>query len=75
MEVLVSVSCLVFNHAPYLRKTLDGFVNQKTNFPFEVIIHDDASTDGSSDIIREYCEKYPTLFRPISRRKTSTARV
>ena len=65
MEVLVSVSCLVFNHAPYLRKTLDGFVNQKTNFPFEVIIHDDASTDGSSDIIREYCEKYPTLFRPI----------
>lgn len=65
MEVLVTVSCMVFNHEPFLRKTLDGFVNQKTNFPFEVIVHDDASTDGSAAIIREYCEKYPDLFRPI----------
>lgn len=65
MEVLVTVSCTVFNHAPFLRKTLDGFANQKTNFPFEVIVHDDASTDGSVEIIREYCEKYPNLFRCI----------
>lgn len=65
MEIMVSVCCTVFNHAPYLRKTLDGFVNQKTSFPFEVVIHDDASTDGSADIIREYCEKYPDLFVPI----------
>lgn len=65
MEIMVSVCCLVYNHEKYLRKTLEGFVNQKVNFAYEVIIHDDASTDSSAAIIREYCEKYPGLFRPI----------
>ncbi len=62
---LVSVFCDVYNHEPYLRECLDGFVMQKTNFPIEVIINDDASTDHSADIIREYAEKYPDLFIPI----------
>lgn len=62
---MVTVACTVFNHENYLRKCLDGFVIQKTNFAFEVIVHDDASTDGSADIIREYTEKYPNLFYPI----------
>lgn len=64
-KVLVSVQCLVYNHAPYLRQCLDGFVMQKTSFKYEVIVHDDASTDGSSDIIREYAQKYPGLFKII----------
>lgn len=64
-EIMVSVSCLVYNHAKYLRKCLDGFVMQKTNFKFEVLIHDDASTDGSQDIIREYEKKYPDIIKPI----------
>ena len=64
-EIMVSVCCLVYNHAKYLRKCLDGFVMQKTNFKFEVLIHDDASTDGSQDIIREYEEKYPDIVKPI----------
>ena len=62
---LLSIRCLVFNHEPYLRQCLDGFVMQKTDFPFEVIVHDDASTDGSADIIREYAEKYPDIIKPI----------
>lgn len=62
---MVSVSCVVYNHAKYLRKCLDGFVMQKTNFKFEVLIHDDASTDGSQDIIREYEKKYPDIIKPI----------
>lgn len=62
---LVSISCLVFNHAPYLRQCLDGFMMQKTDFTFEVLIHDDASTDGSADIIREYESKYPDIVKPI----------
>ncbi len=45
---LVSIKCLVYNHEPYLRQCLDGFVMQKTNFLFEAIVHDDASTDGSA---------------------------
>ena len=62
---LVSIRCLVYNHEPYLRQCLDGFVMQKTNFPFEAIVHDDASTDGSAAIIREYAEKYPAIIKPI----------
>lgn len=64
-DIAVSVLCPVYNHAKYLRKCLDGFVLQKTNFPFEVIVHDDASTDGSAEIIREYEQNYPDLIRPI----------
>lgn len=62
---LVSIRCLVYNHEPYLRQCLDGFVMQKTTFPFEAIVHDDASTDGSAAIIREYAEKYPDIIKPI----------
>lgn len=65
MEIMVSVICTVYNHEKYLRKCLDGFVMQKTNFKFEVLIHDDASTDGSADIIREYEKKYPDIIKPI----------
>jgi len=64
-EILVSIHCLVYNHEPYIRDCLEGFVMQKTNFPFEAIVHDDASTDKSADIIREYAEKYPHIIKPI----------
>lgn len=64
-EPVVSISCLVYNHSRFLRECLDGFVMQKTDFPFEAIVHDDASTDGSAEIIREYAEKYPEIIRPI----------
>lgn len=62
---LVTIRCLVYNHEPYLRQCLDGFVMQKTDFPFEAIVHDDASTDRSAEIIREYAEKYPNIIKPI----------
>lgn len=61
----VTVYCLVYNHAKYLHKTLEGFVNQETNFPYRVIIHDDASSDSSDIIIKEYAEKYPDIIFPI----------
>ena len=63
--IKVSILCLVYNHEPYLRKCLDGFVNQKCNFEYEVLIHDDASTDKSAEIIREYEQKYPNIIKPI----------
>lgn len=62
---LVSISTITFNHAPYIRKCLDGFLIQKTNFGFEVLIHDDASTDGTEEIIREYEAKYPDIIKPL----------
>lgn len=62
---LVSICCITFNHARYVRQCLDGFVMQRTSFPFEIIIHDDASTDDTQEIIREYIAEYPDLFKPI----------
>lgn len=64
-QPLVTIRCLVYNHEPYLRQCLEGFVMQKTNFRFEAIVHDDASTDGSTAIIKEYAEKYPSIIKPI----------
>lgn len=65
MECMVSVCCLAFNHEKYLRQCIEGFVKQKTTFQFEVLIHDDASTDRTADIIREYQKKYPEIIKPI----------
>ena len=64
-ELMVSIRCLVYNHEPFLRQCLDGFVMQQTNFRFEAIVHDDASTDGSAAIIREYAAKFPDIIKPI----------
>lgn len=68
-EIMVSVYCLCFNHEKYIRDALDGFITQKTNFNFEVIVHDDASTDNSTQIINEYTEKYPDIIKPIFQTK------
>lgn len=64
-EIKVSIYCLSYNHAKYLTQTLEGVVSQKTNFNFELIIHDDASTDGSDQIILNYQKKYPNIIKPI----------
>lgn len=67
-DIVVSVQCLAFNHEKYIRKTLEGFALQKTTFEFEVIVHDDASTDRTPEIIKEYAEKYP-FIHPILQKK------
>lgn len=63
--IMVSIRCTAYNHEKYIRDALEGFVMQKTNFRFEAIVHDDASTDGTAAIIREYAEKYPDIIKPI----------
>ncbi len=64
-KILVSVLCACYNHENYIRDALENFVNQKTSFKYEVIVHDDASTDNSAEIIREYEKKYPDIIKPI----------
>lgn len=64
-ELKVIIRCLVYNQELYLRDCLEGFVMQKTSFPFKAVVHDDCSTDGSTAIIREYAEKYPDIIEPI----------
>ena len=63
-EILVSVCTLTYNHEAYLRDTLEGILMQKVDFPMEILVNDDASTDGTRAILREYAEKYPDLIRP-----------
>lgn len=62
---LVSICCLSYNHAPYIEKCLDGFLMQETDFDYEVLIHDDASIDGTDAIIREYASRYPNIIFPL----------
>lgn len=62
---LVSIRCFAYNQEAYIKDALEGFVMQETTFPFEAIVHDDASTDGTATIIREYAEKYPHIIKPI----------
>lgn len=63
--IIVSVICNAYNHAPYIRACLESLVTQRTRFPFEILAHDDASSDGTADVIREYAERYPGLVLPV----------
>ena len=62
---IVTVWCLAYNQKDFIRDALDGFVMQKTTFPFEVIVHDDASTDGTTTIVQEYARQYPDIIKPV----------
>lgn len=62
---MVSICCLVYNHKNYIRQALDSFLMQKTNFKFEILINDDCSTDGTTEIIKEYEAKYPDIIKPL----------
>lgn len=64
-DPLVSICCITYNHEKYIKNAIESFLMQKTDFPFEIIIHDDASTDRTADIIKEYEKKYPDIINPI----------
>ena len=64
-EPLVSVCCTTFNHEKFISEAIDGFLIQETDFPFEIIIRDDCSTDRTASIVRDYAEKFPGIIRPI----------
>lgn len=64
-EIMVSIICNAYNQEKYIADALEGFVSQKTDFAFEILVHDDASTDKTAQIIRKYEKRYPDLIRPI----------
>lgn len=61
----VAVVTLTYNHEPFLRDCLEGIVRQRVSFPIEAFVVDDASTDGTRKIIKEYADAYPDIFTPI----------
>lgn len=68
---LVCTRTMAFNHERYIRKCLDGILMQKTTFPVRVVVHDDASTDGTSKIIREYEERFPSIVKVVYQKENT----
>ena len=62
---LVSIACITYNQEKYITQTIEGFLLQEVEFPIEIIIHDDASTDRTATIFKDYAGKYPHLIFPI----------
>lgn len=62
---LVTIICITYNHESFISSALDGFLGQETDFPFEIFVHDDASTDNTAAIIRNYQLKFPSIIRPV----------
>ena len=63
----VQVVCITYNHEKYIAEALESFVSQKTTFPFEVLVGDDCSPDGTRAIIEEYARRYPDIIKPVDR--------
>lgn len=61
----VTICTITFNHATFIAQCIEAFLDQRCDFNVEIVIYDDASTDGTADILREYAERFPTIIKPI----------
>lgn len=68
-DVTVSIICIAYNHEKYIKNTIEGFLMQKTTFNYEILIHDDASTDGTAAIIQNYASRYPDKITAICQKE------
>ena len=68
-DIKVSICCITYNHEDYIEDAIKSFINQRTNFKYEIIIQDDASIDATPDIINEYQNRYPNIIKPIYRKE------
>ncbi len=66
-DIIVSVLVLTYNHKNYISKALEGILAQVTNFDVEILVGDDASTDGTSDVVRQYAQRNPQKIFPFIR--------
>lgn len=64
-EIMVSINCTTYNQESYIADAVESFLMQKTNFKYEILIHDDASTDNTRSIIKKYEKQYPDIIKPI----------
>lgn len=71
---VLSIWCITFNHAKFIRDAIEGFLLQETTFPVEIFIHDDASFDGTAQIIMEYAVKHPKLFWAVFQKENQWSR-
>ncbi|UGV31816.1 glycosyltransferase [Halopseudomonas aestusnigri] len=71
---LVSVLCATYNHRPYIEDAIKGFLLQKTSFPFEIVIHDDCSSDGTLEVLLDFKNRYPCIIRIIAQTENQYSR-
>ena len=71
-NIKVSIFCITYNHEKYIEEALKSMVCQKTNFKFEILVHDDASTDNTPNIIKKYAEQYPDLIKHILQKENQS---
>lgn len=62
-DCFVSISYVTFNHEKFIKRALNSFISQETDFKFEILVTDDASTDGTASILREYQSAYPEIIK------------
>jgi len=62
---LLSICCITYNHKEYISQAIESFLMQETNFEYEILLYDDASNDGSQEIIAKFQEEYPKIIKPI----------
>lgn len=74
-ELMVSVNCITYNHEKFIADAIESFLMQKTDFKYEILIHDDASTDKTAEIIRGYEERFPDLIKPIYQTENQYSKV
>lgn len=67
--IMVSVLCRTYNKIEFVRQSLEGVAMQKTNFRFQALVYDDASTDGTAEVVKEFADKYPDIFKPVLRKE------
>lgn len=65
MNTMVSINCIAYNQERYISDAIEGFLRQQTDFGYEILIHDDASTDRTAGIIEDYTRRYPDLIKPL----------
>lgn len=71
---VVSIICTTYNHERYIENAIRGFLSQDCNFPFEILIHDDASTDGTQDVVRRWQQRYPQIIKPLLQTENQKSR-
>ena len=66
LKPVVSIPTITYNHEKYISEAIDGLLMQETNFPFEVVVGEDCSLDGTRKIVEKYIEKYPNIIRLVT---------
>jgi glycosyltransferase involved in cell wall biosynthesis len=63
---LVSITCITYNHEKYIAQAIESFLMQRTNFPYEIIVGEDCSTDGTRQVVQDYCRRYPDIVKLVT---------